>query len=107
MDHHPAAMDDQDLLDLLELQRLMRELLDHLTGMFSPDEAADLLRVMADGVENGGCEEIATRDTPRCKWLNEPYERALSAPDFAIALRKTCCTRGSPPSILHSGSKAT
>jgi hypothetical protein len=27
-------MDEQDIIDLLELQRLTRELLDHLTAMF-------------------------------------------------------------------------
>ena len=52
-DHHPARMDDQHIIDLLELQRLTRELLDHLTAMFPLEEAAvDLLRAMADGLEN-------------------------------------------------------
>jgi hypothetical protein len=36
-------MDDQDLIDLLELQRLTREFLDHLMAMFSLEEAGDLL----------------------------------------------------------------
>ena len=35
VDHHAARMDEQDLIDLLELQRLTRELRDHLTTMFS------------------------------------------------------------------------
>ena len=30
----PAAIDEQDIIDLLELQCLSRELLDHLTAMF-------------------------------------------------------------------------
>ena len=32
-----AGMDEQDIIDLLELQRLTRELLDHLTAMFPVD----------------------------------------------------------------------
>ena len=32
-------MDEQDIIDLLELQRLTRELLDHLTAMFPVEEA--------------------------------------------------------------------
>ena len=35
-------MDDQDIIDLLELQRLTRELLDHVTAMFPVEEAAGL-----------------------------------------------------------------
>jgi len=42
-------MDEQDIIDLLELQRLTRELLDHRTAIFSAEEAADLLRAVADG----------------------------------------------------------
>ena len=34
-------MDEQDIIDLLELQRLTRELLDHLTAMFPMGEAAE------------------------------------------------------------------
>jgi hypothetical protein len=49
IDNHRAGMDEEDILDLLELQRLTCELLDHLTAMFPVDEAADLLRAMADG----------------------------------------------------------
>jgi len=30
---HPPGMDEQDIIDLLELQRLTRELLDHLMAM--------------------------------------------------------------------------
>ena len=47
IDHHPGGMDDQDIIDLLELQRLTRELLDHLTAIF-PLEEAELLRAMAN-----------------------------------------------------------
>ena len=39
-----AGMDEQDIIDLLELQRLTRELLDHLTAMFPLEEAAELRR---------------------------------------------------------------
>ena len=38
-------------MELLELQRLTRELLEHLTAIFPLDEAAELLRAMADGLE--------------------------------------------------------
>ena len=31
---NPAGMDEQDIIDLLELQRLTREPLDYLTAMF-------------------------------------------------------------------------
>jgi hypothetical protein len=44
IDDHPAGMDAQDIIDLLELQRLTSELLDHLMGMFPVEQAADLLR---------------------------------------------------------------
>jgi hypothetical protein len=47
----PHVLSEADILDLLELQRLTRELLDHLTAMFPVEEVADLLRVMADGLE--------------------------------------------------------
>jgi hypothetical protein len=40
----PHSVDEQDIIDLLELQRLTRELLDHLTAMFPEEEGADLLR---------------------------------------------------------------
>ena len=50
-DNHRAGMDEHDLIDLLELQRLTRELLDHLTAMFPVEEAAELLRAMADVLE--------------------------------------------------------
>jgi len=50
-DHQPVGMDEQDLIELLELQRLTRELLDHLTAMFPVEEAAGLLRAMADGLD--------------------------------------------------------
>ena len=33
----PHSVDEQDIIDLLELQRLSRELLDHLTAMFPMD----------------------------------------------------------------------
>ena len=51
IDNQRAGMDEQDILDLLELQRLTRELLDHLTAMFPVEEAAELLGAMADGLE--------------------------------------------------------
>ena len=51
VDHHAARMDEQDLIDLLELQRLTRELLDHLVEMFPPEDVVDLLRALADGLE--------------------------------------------------------
>ena len=38
-----ASMHERDIIDLLELQRLTRELLDHLTAMFPVEEAAELL----------------------------------------------------------------
>ena len=41
-------MDEQDIIDLLELQRLTRELLDHLTAMFAVEEGA----AMADGLQS-------------------------------------------------------
>jgi len=44
-------MDEQDLIELLELQRLTRELLVHLVGMFPPEDLVDLLRALADGLE--------------------------------------------------------
>ena len=47
----PPSVDQQDIIDLLELQRLTRELLDHLTAKFPVQEAADLLRAMANGVD--------------------------------------------------------
>jgi len=40
-------------MELLELQHLTRKLLDHLTAMFPVEEAAELLRAMADGLETG------------------------------------------------------
>jgi hypothetical protein len=46
-------MDEQDIIDLLELQRLTRELLDQLTAMFPLLEAAEFLRAMADQLESG------------------------------------------------------
>ena len=58
-----AGVDEQDLNDLLELQRLTRALLDHLTAMFQVEEAADLLRAMADGLEASRVCEIGTADT--------------------------------------------
>ena len=48
---NPAGMDEQDIINLLELQRLTRELLDHLIAMFPVQEAADLLRAMANGLD--------------------------------------------------------
>ena len=48
---HLARMDESDIVDLLELQRLTRELLDRLLMLFSQQEAVDLLRAMADGLE--------------------------------------------------------
>jgi hypothetical protein len=48
-------MGEYDLIDLLELQLLTRELLGHLTTMFSLEEAADLLRAMADAVAQSDC----------------------------------------------------
>ena len=63
IDNHRAGMDEEDILDLLELQRLTRELLDHLTAMFPIEEAADLLRAMADGLEDGRLGETGTADT--------------------------------------------
>jgi hypothetical protein len=44
-------VDEQDLIELLELQRLTRELLDHLIALFPLEEAAEVLRVMADGLD--------------------------------------------------------
>jgi len=44
-------MDESDVLDLLELQRRTREFPDHLTAMFPVEEAAGLLRMMPDGLE--------------------------------------------------------
>lgn len=44
-------MEEQDLIELLELQRLTRELLSHLRSTFEPAEVALLLREMADGVD--------------------------------------------------------
>jgi hypothetical protein len=43
-DRQPAGVDDQDILDLLELRRLTRELLDSPHCDVSAEEAADLLR---------------------------------------------------------------
>ena len=40
VDDHPASMDEEDLIALLELQRLTRELLDQLTAMFPLKTAA-------------------------------------------------------------------
>jgi len=56
-------MDAEDLIELLELQRLTRELLDHLTAMFPVEEAAGLLRAMADEMEDPRLSETGTRDT--------------------------------------------
>ena len=53
VDHHAASMDEQDIIDLLKLQRLTRELLDHLTAMFTPEEASDVLRELANHIEMG------------------------------------------------------
>jgi hypothetical protein len=47
----PVGVDEQDLTELLELQRLTRELLDHLTAMFLVEAAGDLLRAMADELD--------------------------------------------------------
>jgi hypothetical protein len=44
-------MDDDNVIELLELQRLTRELLEHLTAIFTLEEAAELLRAMADGLD--------------------------------------------------------
>jgi len=44
-----VAMAEQDIIELLELQRLTRELLDHLIAMFAREDTADLLRAMAHG----------------------------------------------------------
>jgi hypothetical protein len=44
IDNHRAGMDEEDILDLLELQRFTRELLDHLTAMFPVEEGAELGR---------------------------------------------------------------
>lgn len=46
-------MEGADVSYLLELQRLMRELLDHLTAMFTVEEVAELLREMAGRLEGG------------------------------------------------------
>ena len=51
IDNQRAGMDEQDILDLLELQRLTRELLDHLVEMFPPEDVVDLLRPLANGLE--------------------------------------------------------
>ena len=51
IDLQPCRMDEQDIIDLLELQRLTRELLDHLVEMFPPEDVVDRLRAMADGLE--------------------------------------------------------
>jgi hypothetical protein len=51
IDNHRAGMDEEDILDLLELQRLTRELRDHLVGMFPSEDVVDLLRALADGLE--------------------------------------------------------
>jgi hypothetical protein len=40
------------IIELLASQHLTRELLDHLTAIFPPEAAADLLRAMADGLES-------------------------------------------------------
>jgi hypothetical protein len=45
---HPRRVDGE----LIELQRLTHELLDHLTAMFPLEEAAELLWAMADGPSN-------------------------------------------------------
>ena len=50
-------MDEQDLIELLELQRLTRELLDHLIAMFAREDTADLLRAMAHGLEAARCDK--------------------------------------------------
>jgi hypothetical protein len=42
-----GAMEDADVSYLLELERLTRELWDHLTAMFVVEEVAELLREMA------------------------------------------------------------
>jgi hypothetical protein len=48
----PLGTDEQDIFDLLKLRHLNRELLDHLTAMFPVEEAAELLRALADGLES-------------------------------------------------------
>ena len=62
--HHASGMDDQDVIDLLELQRLTRELLDHLTAMFPVEAAAELL--------DGGAYDSA------CLTLDKASTRMLS-----------------------------
>ena len=55
VDHHAADMDEQDIIDLLELQRLTELwIICHNV----PVEAADLLRAMADGLEKAGREPM-------------------------------------------------
>ena len=44
-------MDDEDIRDLLELQRAARQFLDQLNAMFPPEEAAMILRAMAESID--------------------------------------------------------
>jgi hypothetical protein len=47
-----CGLDEKDILELLQLKRFQGELMDQLLAMFPPEEAADLLRAMADGCED-------------------------------------------------------
>ena len=46
-----CAMNDHDHRALLELQRAARQFLDQLNAMFPPEEAAMILRAMAESVQ--------------------------------------------------------
>lgn len=55
-------MEPQDIRELEELRRLAGSLVEHLLRMFPPGDCADLLRAMAEAVDEGcAVAQIVTR----------------------------------------------
>ena len=89
-----AGMDEQDIIDLLELQRLTRELLDHLVEMFPPEDVVDLLRAM-EMVSKLERETDAYRDLRRSEDATGPFDSCIvdRASRVELTLLPTCLPR--------------
>jgi hypothetical protein len=56
LERQREQMNQTDLMELAALQRCTRDFIRQITSMFPPDEAAELIRAMADRVEAAGTE---------------------------------------------------
>jgi hypothetical protein len=92
--HQSVRVDEQDLIEVLDLQRVTREFLDHLMAMFQVEEAAELRRYcrLEASVSSSGASFGRAANAARCFAMS----RSMSA--------KTALNSGEPRIVANTGS---